>query len=184
MSYKIVLVGSSNAGKTSLISRYALGEFDQKVQSTIGIDLCHKQLDHETHLQLWDTAGQERFKSVPSTLYRQADAIVFVYDMTDLKSFENLNLWWREFLTYGNRQQTVCILLGNKADLQATVPTETAREWAIAHDMCFEEVSALKNQNVERAFNTIVNQLRLLPEARHREYRAKRSAPRHETCCF
>ena len=91
--YKILIVGDANAGKTSILDQFTNGSFDGAYISTIGIDFNVKTVtikdDIKVKLQIWDTCGQERFKALTRSYYRNANAIIIVYDITSPKSFEN-----------------------------------------------------------------------------------------------
>jgi Ras-related protein Rab-7A len=103
---KIVILGDSGVGKTSLMNRYAHGKFTGQYKATIGADFLSKDdVVIDTYagrtlctLQIWDTAGQERFQSLGAGFYRGADACLLVYDVTDPHSLDNLDHWRKEFL--------------------------------------------------------------------------------------
>ncbi|KAL6338721.1 hypothetical protein AAG906_023870 [Vitis piasezkii] len=98
---KVIVLGDSGVGKTSLMNQYVYKKFSQQYKATIGADFVTKELqidDKLVTLQLWDTAGQERFQSLGSAFYRGADCCVLVYDVNVLKSFESLQSWHEEFL--------------------------------------------------------------------------------------
>eukprot|EP00091_Calanus_sinicus_P010663 TRINITY_DN24633_c0_g1_i1.p1 TRINITY_DN24633_c0_g1~~TRINITY_DN24633_c0_g1_i1.p1 ORF type:complete len:129 (+),score=30.24 TRINITY_DN24633_c0_g1_i1:55-441(+) len=98
--FKVLLVGDANVGKTSILKRYVEGRCPEGYTSTIGIDFKKRivQLggNRNIKLQLWDTAGQERFRGMCRSYYRGSDAIVFVYDVTNLNSLENISFWLNE----------------------------------------------------------------------------------------
>jgi len=112
-------------------------------------------------LQIWDTAGQERFQSLGVAFYRGADACVLVYDITDAKSFDNLESWMDEFLVHAaprNADTFPFVVLGNKADLASRrqVSSSKAKSWAASKgDIPSFETSAKEALNVEQAFHTI-----------------------------
>merc|ERR1712072_69009 len=102
---KVIILGDSSVGKTSLMNQYVNRKFDNQYKATIGADFLTKEVsvDHNgdqrlVTMQIWDTAGQERFQSLGVAFYRGADACVLVYDLTAKKSFENLDTWRDEFL--------------------------------------------------------------------------------------
>lgn len=106
-SIKIVILGNSGVGKTSLMNRYHSNKFTGQYKATIGADFLSKEvtipspsssMPKKCTLQIWDTAGQERFQSLGTSFYRGADACLLVYDVTDIKSFEGLDRWREEFL--------------------------------------------------------------------------------------
>ena len=127
-NYKIVVIGDSNVGKTSILSRFRYGSFEQNYMPTLGIDFFTKNLFYEdktTRLILWDTAGQERFLSLIPSYLKKADCIIIVYDITNKISFNSLNHWLnsaRENTVEG----TIFIVCGNKIDLKEkiTIPNE------------------------------------------------------------
>lgn len=106
-SLKMVILGDSGVGKTSLMNRYATGKFTGQYKATIGADFLAKDnvvvsdlfgTRHLVSLQIWDTAGQERFQSLGVGFYRGADACLLVYDVTDPHSLDHLEHWRKEFL--------------------------------------------------------------------------------------
>lgn len=113
-------------------------------------------------LQIWDTAGQERFQSLGVAFYRGADSCVLVHDITDAKSFDNLESWMDEFIVHAaprNPDSFPFVVLGNKADLASSrrqVSTAKAKAWCTQKgDIPYYETSAKENLNVEQAFLTI-----------------------------
>jgi len=103
--YKIIILGDSGVGKTSLLNQYVNGRYTQQYRATVGADFMAKEVmidDRVVNLQIWDTAGQERFQSLGPAFYRGADCCVLVYDITNQKSFESLDSWRDEFLMQGN----------------------------------------------------------------------------------
>mmetsp|Transcript_71387 Transcript_71387/g.107937 ORF Transcript_71387/g.107937 Transcript_71387/m.107937 type:complete len:234 (-) Transcript_71387:134-835(-) len=178
---KIVILGDSGVGKTSLMNRYSTGKFTGQYKATIGADFLSKEnvvvtdmygQRHLVTLQIWDTAGQERFQSLGVGFYRGADACLLVYDITDPHSLDNLDHWRKEFLDQvgGGLQglgdsSTVFpfVVLGNKMDKaqDRLVPPEAAEEWcrtaASATIMGSQplphfETSAKTAESVEEAF--------------------------------
>eukprot|EP01031_Cornospumella_fuschlensis_P043043 gene43043-52603_t len=98
---KIIILGDSGVGKTSLMNQYVNKKFTTQYKATIGADFLTKEImidDKLVTLQIWDTAGQERFQSLGVAFYRGADACVLVYDITNEKSFEAVGAWREEFL--------------------------------------------------------------------------------------
>ena len=90
---KIVLIGDSGVGKTSLVYRFVINQFDETKESTMGAGFMTKMLSSQgqnIRFMIWDTAGQEAFKSITRSYYRSAAGGLLVYDITNLASFENL----------------------------------------------------------------------------------------------
>jgi Ras-related protein Rab-7A len=162
---KVIILGDSNVGKTSLMNQYVHKRFSNQYKATIGADFLTKEImidDKLVTLQIWDTAGQERFQSLGVAFYRGADSCVLVFDLTDTKSFDNLESWMDEFLVHSNPNNPSTfpfVVLGNKADLATTrrqVGTQKAKAWCTGKgDIPYFETSAKDALNVEQAFATI-----------------------------
>ncbi|KAG4391443.1 hypothetical protein GLYMA_05G184600v4 [Glycine max] len=120
---KIIVLGDSGVGKTSLMNQYVYRKFSQQYKATIGADFVTKEIqvdDKLVTLQIWDTAGQERFHSIGAAFYRGADCCVLVYDVNIHKTFDTLNNWHDEFLKQGDMNDPEAfpfVLLGNKVDV-------------------------------------------------------------------
>jgi len=162
---KVIILGDSGVGKTSLMNQYVNDKFSKSYKATIGADFLTKEIvidDKLVTLQIWDTAGQERFQSLGVAFYRGADSCILVYDITDQKSFDSLDQWMDEFLTQAaprDSKEFPFVVLGNKSDLAKTqrkVADAKARQWCKnKNDIPFFETSAKDNINVEQAFLTI-----------------------------
>ena len=175
--YKIVIVGESAVGKTAILYKYAEGVFKNGLISTIGLDFRTKIVDVEgvpIRLQVWDTAGQERFRTLSKQLFRGAKGIVLVYDITNRKSFEQLNYWINSFESYGVREEGV-LIIGNKIDLEDArqVSTKEAKALSTDHSYNFVETSAKNGINVTEAFSLLARELHI----KHGVYRPSRTRP-------
>ncbi|CAL2049867.1 unnamed protein product [Caenorhabditis brenneri] len=152
---KVMLLGDSCTGKTCLLIRYKDGAFlNNNFISTVGIDYRNKLItmgDKKVKLQIWDTAGQERFRSVTTSYYRDADALLLVYDIANRASFENCRNWLSQIQEHGKEAVQVT-LVGNKCDLPRAVAAEEGKRLAEAYSIPFMETSAKTGQNVDRAF--------------------------------
>ncbi|KAI1229992.1 hypothetical protein IHE44_0010710 [Lamprotornis superbus] len=170
--FKLLLIGDSGVGKTCLVIRFAEDNFSSTYISTIGIDFKIRTVDidgKKIKLQVWDTAGQERFKTITTAYYRGAvgvpappdprspQGIVLVYDITDEKSFENIQNWMKSIKEVGgeilgNASAGVeRLLLGNKCDMEGRrkVQRDAAEKLAKEHGIRFFETSAKSSENVE-----------------------------------
>ena len=117
--FKVIFIGDSSVGKSSLITRFCTGKFRPGLKSTIGVDFHTKSISVEEQtvcLQCWDTAGQERYRSITRQYFRKADAVVIVYDITSEKSFLNAQQWM-ESAVDGAGEWATLMLVGNKLDL-------------------------------------------------------------------
>jgi len=161
---KIVLLGDSGVGKTSLFVRYLKNSFSENFKATIGADFLTKDLEvggRQVTVQVWDTAGQEKFSGLGTSYFRGSDACILVYDVTNEKSFESLGRWKEAFVIQANVEKTAdfpFMVLGNKVDCpesERTVPLKTAERWCESVKVPHMEVSAKLGQNVEEAFQKL-----------------------------
>jgi Ras-related protein Rab-33B len=169
--FKVIIIGDANVGKTCLSFRFCNGRFPQQTEATIGVDFRERALAFGKELirvQLWDTAGQERYRqSIVAHYYRNVNAVVFVYDVTNPRSFKSLPQWIQECRKHAltSSSDTPHILIGNKCDLQSAerVKTDEAQVFADQNDMALFETSALADSeadHVESIFMTLVHKLR------------------------
>ncbi|TNN14867.1 Ras-related protein isoform 3 [Schistosoma japonicum] len=117
--FKLLLIGDSGVGKTSILLRFSDNLFNQTFISTIGIDFKIRTVDidgKKIKLQIWDTAGQERFKTITTAYYRGAMGIMLVYDITNQHSFNNIKTWMQNIDEHANNDVEK-MLLGNKCDV-------------------------------------------------------------------
>ncbi len=161
--FKIVLIGDSGCGKSSLLLRFADDNFTDSYISTIGVDFRFRtiEIDGKTiKLQIWDTAGQERFRTITSAYYRGADGIIMVYDVTSMETFDHVEEWLKEVDRYAS-ETTSKLIVGNKADLvnEKKVSADIAEEFANNINVSFLETSAKTATNVDTAFLTMANEL-------------------------
>ncbi|XP_028669810.2 ras-related protein Rab-26 [Erpetoichthys calabaricus] len=165
VAFKVMLVGDSGVGKTCLLVRFKDGAFlAGSFISTVGIDFRNKVLNVDgvkVKLQMWDTAGQERFRSVTHAYYRDAHALLLLYDVTNKSSFDNIQAWLTEIHEYA-QQDVVLMLLGNKADAthERVVKREDGEKLAKEFGVPFMETSAKSGLNVELAFMAIAKELK------------------------
>ncbi|CAG5116765.1 unnamed protein product [Candidula unifasciata] len=157
--FKLLLIGDSGVGKTCLLFRFSDDAFNTTFISTIGIDFKIKTVElggKKIKLQIWDTAGQERFHTITTSYYRGSMGIMLVYDITNLKSFENISKWLRNIDEHAT-EDVEKMILGNKCDMEDKRQVPTSRGEAIAreHNIPFLETSAKANINVEKAFMSL-----------------------------
>ena len=156
---KIILVGDSSVGKTSLLLRYTDDNFPDKHISSVGVEFRKKTYeygDFKIKLQIWDTAGQERFHSITKGYFQNADGILFVYDISEYKSFEGIKNWLSESEESGNNFKK--LILGNKCDLKhkINVKKEDVDKFCEENNIEWLEVSAKENKNIKEAFHKII----------------------------
>ena len=157
--FKVLLLGNSDVGKSSLLLRYVDSVWNDAFVPTIGVDFKVKTLninDKKIKMQIWDTAGQERFRNVVSTYFRGSNGILLIYDVTNKDSFKNLESWLIE-IEKNASENVLKILIGNKNDLvdDKEITTEEGQKFANRNNMQFIETSAKMNTNVTEAFETL-----------------------------
>ena len=155
--FKVVFLGDSSVGKSNIISKYKLNEFNRNSKSTVGVEFYSKiitQNNKNIKIQIWDTAGQERFKSITKSYYKGAKGAIIVYDITRRATFENVQEWFKDTKTMGDNTHLVLMLVGNKCDLvnERQVSTEEGKKEAEMNGMAFMETSALDGTNITEAF--------------------------------
>ncbi|KAL2914584.1 Ras-related protein Rab-7 [Polyrhizophydium stewartii] len=162
---KVIILGDSGVGKTSLMNQYVNNKFSTQYKATIGADFLTKEVlveERSVTMQIWDTAGQERFQSLGVAFYRGADCCALVYDVNNVKSFENLDSWRDEFLLQANPRDPEnfpFVVIGNKVDVEESkrqVTQKRAMAWCQQKgNIPYFETSAKEGINVEQAFFTI-----------------------------
>eukprot|EP00922_Rhytidocystis_sp_ex-Travisia-forbesii_P065323 GHVS01097064.1.p1 GENE.GHVS01097064.1~~GHVS01097064.1.p1 ORF type:complete len:211 (+),score=35.05 GHVS01097064.1:30-662(+) len=161
---KVIILGDSGVGKTSLMNQYVNKKFTNQYKATIGADFLTKDVvidDKQVTLQIWDTAGQERFQSLGVAFYRGADCCVLVFDLTNPKSFESLDSWRDEFLVQASPRDPdnfPFVAIGNKLDESAKRKVSGTRSsgWCKSkNDIPYFETSAKNAVNVDQAFEEI-----------------------------
>ena len=163
--YKIVLVGDSGVGKTNIMLRYINKEFNLNTKATVGVEFGSKNVIIDKKIvkgQIWDTAGQERYRAITSAYYKGAHGAFVVYDITQRESFEAVDRWIND-LRNNTDERLEIILIGNKSDLEdkRQVKKEEGEEKAKEKEVAFMETSALNCNNIEKAFNEIMNKVYL-----------------------
>ncbi|XP_076653102.1 ras-related protein Rab-18-B isoform X2 [Halictus rubicundus] len=160
---KLLIIGESNVGKSSIILRFTEGEFYDNMQSTVGMDYKTKQITidgNTVKLAIWDTAGQERFRTLTPSYYRDGQGAILVYDVTDRLTFLKLETWLNELTTYCNKTDIVKMVVGNKIDLpNREVSTEEGIQFARRHQTLYIESSAKTSDGVKCSFEELVQKI-------------------------
>ena len=155
--FKVLLLGDSDVGKSSLILRYTEETFNSKLVNSIGVDfkMKKKEVDGKViKVQIWDTAGHERFRSITYSYYRGANAIIIVFDLSDKKSFISITEWLKQIEKHAN-ENVFKFLVGNKSDLveERKVTYEEAKQYADDHELPYIETSAKEGININELFD-------------------------------
>ena len=156
--FKLLIIGDSGVGKSSLLMQFSDNLFSDTTTATTGVDIKNCTVDVEgakVKLQIWDTAGQERFRTITSMHYRGTHGVIFVYDVTNADTFKCIKKWLHEIDQNCDRVSRV--LVGNKDDdhEKKVVPLEEAQQFADQIGIPLYETSAKKGKNVEEVFHAI-----------------------------
>ncbi|OIT21794.1 PREDICTED: ras-related protein RABC2a-like [Nicotiana attenuata] len=168
LSFKILLIGDSGVGKSSLLVSFISNAVDD-LAPTIGVDFKIKTLTvggKRLKLTIWDTAGQERFRTLTSSYYRGAQGIILVYDVTRRETFTNLSdVWAKEVELYSNNQDCVKMLVGNKVDKESERAVTREEGIALAKELgsLFLECSAKTRENVQHCFEELALKIMEVP---------------------
>ena len=169
-SFKIIIIGNSGVGKTSILERFILDKFDESLLSTIGINFSEKVIllenSKKIKLKLYDTAGQEKFNSISKSYFRNADGVLFVYAVNDLNSFQNIKNWIELFMENHNGKKNIPLyLIENKNDLDRKVEEYLIDEFLNEYKFEFKSTSAKLNDG-----NTINELFQELSELLYKNY--------------
>jgi small GTP-binding protein len=158
-SIKLLMIGDSNVGKTSILTKYVNNQFSNTFITTIGIDFKIKYIkvnNKNIKLQLWDTAGQERFRSITISYFRGAQGAIITYDATDRSTFDNVKKWMDDINKQCSKNIDV-FLVANKIDLEKyrVVSKEEGEELAKKYKILYFECSAKTGENIENLYFNI-----------------------------
>jgi small GTP-binding protein len=162
-TFKVVVVGSSGVGKTSIVEFLQSGVFKAESQPTIGVQFKTYSLETDgeaVKLQIWDTAGQERFRAIAKAYFRNALGGILVFDLTNRQSFDDLNLWINDLNTLCAANAHV-ILVGNKADLldEREIVESEAQSFAQRYNLTYLETSAKTGANISETIVRLATEI-------------------------
>ena len=157
---KILTLGDTLVGKSSIVLRFSDNRFDDNHLATIGIDYKTKYIkvkDASVKVLLWDTAGQEKFRNIARQYYKGANGVLLIYDVCDRKTYERIGFWMDELKQNNEIEQLYIILVGNKIDLEEkrVVTREEAEKYAEDNNINYIEVSAKTGEGILDLFNEV-----------------------------
>ena len=160
---KIMVIGETRVGKTSLIKKYTKNTFGGVYLTTVGIDFQEKIINSEgktVKVQIWDTAGQERFRNIAKNYFHTSDGFLLVYDITCRESFEKLNFWFEQ-IKLNSPENAKCMVAGNKCDLdeKREVNKDEGDNFSKEQNIKFYETSAKDGINVNTIFQELSNEI-------------------------
>ena len=180
---KVVLLGKSGVGKTSIISRFTNDTFDPDTLSSLGASFVSKEIffpetSSTIKFDIWDTAGQEKYRSLAKIFYKDAVVIALVYDITKSESFAEIKEYWVDEIRQNANKSVILALVANKDDLygEAKVSEKEGEEYAVTIGAIFKRTSALSNAGIDALFQ-LVGKKYLDPSF---DYRAEEQRQREE----
>ena len=161
---KLLTLGESEVGKTSIVLRYSEDKFHDNKTATIGIDFKTKIIkkgNEKIKVSIYDTAGQEKFKNIVKNYYKGANGVLLIFDISKKYTFEKLDFWLedlKENSDTDNLNNLVIYLVGNKNDLEEKreVSSEEANQFAMEHNLPYIEISAKTGNNIKKLFDEMV----------------------------
>lgn len=160
LQIKLIILGECSVGKTSLVRQWVNNEFSNRTESTIGIDYVFKEMKNSV-VNLWDMSGHPDFLEVRNEFYKDASAVLFVFDVTNRLSFDSLDRWLKEGNRFGAGNVPVGVC-GNKVDLggKRIVQKAEAESWASSRGFDYFETSASSGQGVNGMFEGVIGKVR------------------------
>ena len=161
-SVKVVLLGESGVGKTSIISQFTTGSFDPEVVTSISAQYVSKTVEYDNYqkaikFDIWDTAGQEKYRALAKIFYKEAKVVLLVYDISDRKSFEELKGYWYNAIKENVDTDAIIAIVANKSDLynSSQVDENEAKEYAKSINALYQLTSAKSNVGINSLFDNI-----------------------------
>jgi Ras-related protein Rab-18 len=163
--FKLILLGASGVGKSSILFRYCTDVFSEDMGATVAVSFKEKFIqegDKQYRLAIWDTAGQEKFRAITKTFYRNVQGVLLVYDISCPESLRSLEDCWIPELEANATGDYVAMIVANKSDLRDVLPADSlvttaqGEEMAKRHGTLFVEASAKSAYHVESAFRELV----------------------------
>lgn len=168
-NYKVILLGSSGVGKTSIMNSFSKKNVTQPT-ATIGTEFCLMESKKYNHrLQIWDCAGQEKYRAVTRIYYRDIQGCILVFDLSDIKSLYDIRDYWVKEVEKNNIINPIFILVGNKSDLRINTDYELIKTIVKDYNMKYVEASVVKNENISEIFNFMSDYLseNIMPQYNH-----------------
>ena len=152
-SYKIILIGDSSVGKTSILNTYMKKK--DNISTTIGTEFAKKYVDkYKLNLQIWDCAGQERFRALCKVYFRATDICILVFDLSNPSSLKSIRDYWINTYLENATKSYKFILVGNKSDLPITIDYNIIWQLSKTYNMKYIETSTINKTNIDSIFNT------------------------------
>ena len=160
IKYRVILLGNCAVGKTSILKRLSNNKFDSNCFTTVGCEtsiyyMKYKNIKYQ--LLFFDTGGQEKYKAITRNYLRNVDGVLFVFDISDQKSFEDISFWYNFYKE--ENENVVGLLIGNKCDLKHKVGINESEEFAKEHGLLYIETSASSDKNIKKAIVCLLKKI-------------------------
>ena len=170
ISVKVVLLGESGVGKTSIISQFTSNKFNPRCATSVSAQFISKTIEFPEYqktikFDIWDTVGQEKYRSLAKIFYKDAKIIIFVYDITTEFSFKALkDFWYKETINNADNEP-ILALVANKIDLyqEQIIKNDVGRAYADEINAIFQTTSALSNSGITNLFDHLGKKI-ILPD--------------------
>ena len=161
---QLLIVGDSTVGKTSILRRFAQEKFNADYLATIGVDFFTKDViinEKKIHVKMWDTAGQERYKTLTAGFFRNAQGLIFVYDITQEDTFNNLKYWIESVHNNAiNAKDLPGVILGNKIDItERVVDKKKGEDFSKSVNYKYFDVSAKTGEGVDESMKYLIQKV-------------------------
>ena len=159
--FKIITLGDSGVGKTSIINRYIKGKFSDNITSNLGVNFSYKNLTfnktQKIMLKLYDTCGQEKYRALVKSYYKNADGVLFIFGLDDKESFDNIKDWMERFNEECKIENIPKVLVGNKCDLEIDkeLDENLIKEFAKENKIEYIKASAKDDKNINALFEEL-----------------------------
>ena len=151
-SYKVIFIGDSSVGKTSIFKKYT--NINTETSSTIGTEFTKKYIDkYNLLLHIWDCAGQERFRALTRVYFRDTDICILVFDLSNSTTLESIKNYWIETYLKNSTKQHKFVLVGNKSDLTINIDYNIIWYLVKTYNMKYIETSVVDNKNITNIFD-------------------------------
>jgi len=160
LTIKLLLLGDSSVGKTSILNKYIANKFIENNIATLGVEYMDKTVDYNNFkikLQIWDTSGEEKYRSITKSYYKNAEGLLVIFDITNEESFNHVKNWINE--AKDNNSDIKIILVGNKLDFEneRKVTEERAKKFAENNSLQYFETSAKNGKNIHKSFKAMID---------------------------
>ena len=160
LTIRLLLLGDSSVGKTSILNKYIANKFIENNIATLGVEYMDKTVDYNNFkikLQIWDTSGEEKYRSITKSYYKNAEGLLVIFDITNEESFNHVKNWINE--AKDNNSDIKIILVGNKLDFEneRKVAKDRAIKFAENNSLQYFETSAKSGKNIHKSFKAMID---------------------------